>query len=86
MNNFNLILTKTESLWTFEGGGGLENSESGGEEDLLDTCKLYIIENSSSKNCKISQKKRKARSPQTTPKSTPMHYLHSFETLSFSII
>ena len=29
MNNFNNILTKTESLRTFKGGEGLENSESG---------------------------------------------------------
>ena len=38
MNNFNNILTKTESLTTLQ--GGIENSESGRGEDLLDTCKL----------------------------------------------
>ena len=69
MNNFNNILTKTESLTTLQGGIG--NSESGGGGwNLLDTIKLYITEISSRKNCKISQKKRRARSPQTTPKST----------------
>ena len=57
MNNFNNILTKTESLRTLQ--EGIENSESGGGgggagEDLLDTCKLYIPEISSRKNCHIS--------------------------------
>ena len=62
MNNFNNILTKTESLRTLQ--EGIENSESGGGggggggggagEDLLDTCKLYITEISSRKNCHIS--------------------------------
>ena len=65
MNNFNIILTKTESHLK---GGSRKFRKWGG--DLLDTCKLYIIENSSSKNCKISQKKRRAGSPQTTPKLT----------------
>ena len=55
MNNFNNILTKTESLRTLQ--GGLKNSESGGGGDLLDTCKLYNTENFSRKNCKFSQKK-----------------------------
>ena len=75
MNNFNNLLTKTESLRTIQGGEGLENSEVGGN-DLLDTYKLYITEISSRKNCKISLKKRRTRSPQTTPKST-----HSLFTL-----
>ena len=56
MNNFNNILTKTESLRTLQ--RGIENSQRGeGREDLLDTCKLQITEISSRKNCKISQKK-----------------------------
>ena len=77
MNNFNNILTKTESLTTLQGGIG--NSESGGGGwNLLDTIKLYITEISSRKNCKISQKKRRARSPQTTPKST-----HALFTLKY---
>ena len=38
MNNFNNILTKTKSFRTLQ--GGIENSESGGGDDLLDTCKL----------------------------------------------
>ena len=58
MNNFNNILKNPESLRTFP--WGLENSESEGGEDLLDTFKLYITEISSKKNCKISQKKRRA--------------------------
>ena len=73
MNNFNIILTKTESHLK---GGSRKFRKWGG--DLLDTCKLYIIENSSSKNCKISQKKRRAGSPQTTPKST-----HALFTLKY---
>ena len=70
MNNFNNILTKTESLTTLQGGIGNSESGGGGGWNLLDTFKLYITEISSRKNCKISQKKRRARSPQTTPKST----------------
>ena len=79
MNNFNNILTKTESLRTltkteslrtFTGGSRKFRKWGGGREDLQDTFKLYISEISSRKNCKVSQKKRRARSPQTTPKST----------------
>ena len=67
MNNFNIILTKTESHLK---GVSRKFRKWGGGGDLLDTCKLYIIENSSSKNCKISQTKRRAENPETTPKST----------------
>ena len=44
MNNFNNILTKTETLRTLQ--GGIENFRKwwGGGDDLLDTCKLYITE------------------------------------------
>ena len=73
MNNFNNILTKTESLRTLH--GGLENSESWGGKDLLDTFKLYITEISSRKNCKISQKKG-GRDLLRPPLNQPMHYLH----------
>ena len=79
MNNSNNILTKTESLRTLQ--GGIKNSESG-EDDLLDTFKLYITEISSRKNCKVSQKKRTARSPQTTPRST--HALFTLKHYPFS--
>ena len=54
MNNFNNVLTKTESLRTFT--GGLQNSESGEGEDLLDTCKLYITEISSKKMQNFTEK------------------------------
>ena len=73
MNNFNNILTKTESLRTLQ--GGIENSESGGRDDLLDTCKLYITEKSSRKNCKISPKKG-GRDLLRPPLNQPRPYLH----------
>ena len=74
MNNFNDILTKTESLRKLQ--GGIENSENGGGgEDLIDTCKLYITENSSRKNCKFSQKKG-GGDLLKPPLNQPMHYLH----------
>ena len=67
MNNFNNILTKTESLATLQ--GGIENSESGkGGGDMLDTCKLYITEILQEKIAKFHRKKERAISPQTTPK------------------
>ena len=70
------MLTKTESLRTLKGGGGLGNSESGrGGEDLLDTFKLYIIEKSSSKIAKFHRKKR-GRDLLRSPLNQPMHYLH----------
>ena len=65
MNNFNNILTKTESLATLQ--GGIENSESGKGGDMLDTCKLYITEILQEKIAKF-HRKRSVRSPQTTPK------------------
>ena len=65
MNNFNNILTKTESLATLQ--GGIENSESGKEGDMLDTCKLYITEILQEKIAQF-RRKRSVRSPQTTPK------------------
>ena len=73
MNNFNNILTKTESLTTLQ--GGIENSESGEGGNLLDTCKLYITEILQEKNCKISQKKE-ACDLLRPPLNRPMHYLH----------
>ena len=73
MNNFNDILTKTESLATLQ--GGIENSESGEGENLLDTCQLYITEILQEKNCKISQKKG-ACDLLRPPLNRPMHYLH----------
>ena len=53
MNNFNNIPTKTEGFTTLQGGYRKFRKWGGG--DLLDTCKLYITENSSRKNCKFSQ-------------------------------
>ena len=44
----------------------------------------YILLRFLQKKCKISQKNCRARSPQTTPKST--HSLFTLKTLSFSII
>ena len=59
MNNFNNILTKTESLATLQ--GGIENSESGeGGGNLLDTCKLYITEILQEKSAKFHRKKERA--------------------------
>ena len=60
MNNFNNILTKTESLTTLQ--GGIENSESGegGGGNLLDTCKLYITEILQEKIAKFHRKKERA--------------------------
>ena len=65
MNNFNIILTKTESHLK---GGSRKFRKWGG--DLLDTCKLYIIENSSSKNCKFHRKKGGRDLLRPPPKST----------------
>ena len=75
MNNFNNILTKTESLATLQ--GGIENSESGegAGGNLLDTCQLYITEILQEKNCKISQKKG-ACDLLRPLLNRPMHYLH----------
>ena len=73
MNNFNNILTKTESLTTLQ--GGIENSESGEGGNLLDTCQLYITEILQEKNCKISQKKG-ACDLLRPLLNRPMHYLH----------
>ena len=60
MNNFNNILTKTESLATLQ--GGIENSESGegGGGNLLDTCQLYITEILQEKIAKFHRKKERA--------------------------
>ena len=58
MNNFNNILTKTESLTTLQ--GGIENSESGEGGNLLDTCKLYITEILQEKIAKFHRKKKRA--------------------------
>ena len=75
MNNFNNILTKTESLATLQ--GSIENSESGegAGGNLLDTCQLYITEILQEKNCKISQKKG-ACDLLRPLLNRPMHYLH----------
>ena len=58
MNNFNNILTKTESLTTLQ--GSIENSESGGRGNLLDTSKLYITEIIQEKIAKFHRKKEGA--------------------------
>ena len=57
MNNFNNILTKTESLTTLQ--GGIENSEIGGG-NLLDTCKVCITEIVQEKIAKFHRKKERA--------------------------
>ena len=77
MNNFNNILTKTESLRTFTGESRKFRKwvGGGGREDLLGTFKLYITEISSRKNCKISKKKG-GRDLLRPPLNQPMHYLH----------
>ena len=76
MNNFNNILTKTESLRTFTGESRkFRKWGGGGREDLLGTFKLYITEISSRKNCKISKKKG-GRDLLRPPLNQPMHYLH----------
>ena len=59
MNNFNNILTKTESLTTLQ--GGIQNSESGGGGgNLLDPCKLCITEILHEKIAKFHRKKERA--------------------------
>ena len=58
MNNFNNILTKTESLTTLQ--GGIENLEIGGGGNLLDTCKLYITDILQEKIAKFHRKKERA--------------------------
>ena len=75
MNNFNNILTKTESLRTLQ--GGIENSESGGGGGAESAGHLQAIYywDSSRKNCKISQKKR-ACDLLRPPLNQPIHYLH----------
>ena len=59
MNNFNNILTKTESLRTLQ--GGIENFRKWwGGDDLLDTCKLYITEILQEKIAKFHRKRERA--------------------------
>ena len=58
MNNFNNILTKTESLTTLQ--GGIENSESGKGGGYAGHLQAIYYWDSSRKNCKISQKKERA--------------------------
>ena len=58
MNNFNNILTKTESLTTLQ--GGIENSESGEGGESAGHLQAIYYWDSSRKNCKISQKKERA--------------------------
>ena len=66
MNNFNNILTKTESLATLQ--GGIENSESGeGGESAGHLPAIYYWD-SSRKKLQNFTEKRSVRSPQTTPK------------------
>ena len=81
MNNFNNILTKTESLRTLQ--GGLKNSESGGGGSTWHLQALQYWE-FFKKKLQIFTEKRRARSPQTTPKSDP--FIIQIETVSFSII
>ena len=69
MNNFNNILTKTESLTTLQ--GGIENVESGEGGGICWTLASILQE----KNCKISQKKG-ACDLLRPPLNRPMHYLH----------
>ena len=69
MNNFNNILTKTESLTTLQ--GGIENSESGRRAGAICyTLASCILLRLFKKKLQNFTEKRRARSPQTTPKST----------------
>ena len=65
MNNFNNILTKTESLTTLQ--GGIENSESGGG-GICWTLASYVLLRFFMKKLQNFTEKRSVRSPQTTPK------------------
>ena len=84
MNNFNILLTKTESLRIFK-GGGLENSESGGERICWTLASYILLRILQAKIAKFHRKKGGCDLLRP-PLNQPMHYLHSFETLSFSII
>ena len=66
MNNFNNILTKTESLTTLQ--GGIENSEIGGGGGICWTLASYILLTFFKKKLQNFTEKRSVRSPQTTPK------------------
>ena len=75
MNHFYNILTKTEILRTFkQGGGGLENLESGG--GICWTLASYILLRIlQAKIANFTEKKEGAISS-NHPLNQPMHYLH----------
>ena len=85
MNNFNNILTKTESLRTLQ--GGIENSESGGggRGGICWTLASYILLRFFKKKLQNFTEKKSVRSPQTTPKSThPLFTLKHYPFASFT--
>ena len=73
MNNFNNILTKTESLRTFP--GGLENSESEGGR-ICWTLSSYILLRFLQEKIVKFQRKKGGRDLLRPPLNQPMHYLH----------
>ena len=74
MNNFNNILTKTESLATLQ--GGIENSESGkGGGGICWTLARYILLRFFKKKLQNFAEKG-ACDLLRPPLNRPMHYLH----------
>ena len=77
MNNFNIILTKTESLRAFKGGGGgLENSESEGRGRICWTLASYILLRILQAKIAKFHREKRGRDLLRPPLNQPMHYLH----------
>ena len=74
MNNFNNILTKTESLTTLQGGIG--NSESGGGGGICWTLSSYILLRFLQEKIVKFHRKKGGRDLLRPPLNQPMHYLH----------
>ena len=75
MNNFDNILTKTESLTTLQ--GGLENSESGGRAICWTLASYILLRFLQEQIAKFHKKKKKqGRDLFRPPLNQPMHYLH----------
>ena len=75
MNNFNNILTKTESLTTLQGGIG--NSESGGGGGgICSTLSSYILLRFLQEKIVKFHRKKGGRGLLRPPLNQPMHYLH----------